>query len=139
MSQSDFLSLAVQSNSTNEIKHSREVYCICAENQTAFTSAFLTSACKGDKVSINAVGFIPDAVYPHLEARKSPDITTTSMFNPMDLDAVTLPFAEDIYEPVRCMKVAAPPKRFYRTFWRSASRRILALSERAHDVVDMNF
>ncbi len=30
-----------------------------------------------------------------------------------------------IYEPVRLVLNASPPKRFYRTFWRSAARRML--------------
>ena len=29
------------------------------------------------------------------------------------------------YEPVRLCTLAAPPKRFYRTFWRSVARRLL--------------
>ena len=29
------------------------------------------------------------------------------------------------YEPVRLCSFAAPPKRFYRTFWRSVARRLL--------------
>ena len=32
-------------------------------------------------------------------------------------------------EPVRLISGIAPPKRFYRTFWRSAARRILAVKE----------
>ena len=139
MAQPEFLSLAVKSN-TNEIKHTREVHCICAENQSAFTGAFLTSAYEGDEVStINAVDFIPGEVYALLEAWKSSDIATMSPPDRMDLDAVTQPFSVDIFEPVRRVPVAAPPKRFYRTFWRSASRRILALSERTNDVVDTTF
>ena len=29
------------------------------------------------------------------------------------------------YEPLRCIVTRAPPRRFYRTFWRSIARRIL--------------
>ena len=33
------------------------------------------------------------------------------------------------FEPLRCIKNAAPPKRFYRTFWRSLARRVVEKSE----------
>lgn len=34
-------------------------------------------------------------------------------------------FPADMYEPVRCIPNNAPPKRFYRAFWRRVTRRIL--------------
>jgi hypothetical protein len=33
--------------------------------------------------------------------------------------------SEDLYEPSRHIPSSAPPKRFYRTFWRSVTRRML--------------
>jgi hypothetical protein len=46
--------------------------------------------------------------------------------NRMELDAV--PVYQDMFEPSRRLQEFSPPKRFYRTFWRSAASRILALS-----------
>ena len=39
--------------------------------------------------------------------------------DPMDLDLM------QAFEPLRPMIESAPPRRFYRTFWRSAARRIM--------------
>ena len=39
--------------------------------------------------------------------------------------AGTITLSLEIYEPVRLCTLAAPPKRFYRTFWRSIARRLL--------------
>ena len=44
------------------------------------------------------------------------------------LDVASEPVLKNMYEPVRCLNNPAPPKLFYRTFWRSAARRILELS-----------
>jgi hypothetical protein len=46
----------------------------------------------------------------------------------MNIDSTTHDSAQSIYEPTRCIQSKVPPnKRFFRTFWRSAARRILAL------------
>ncbi len=44
-------------------------------------------------------------------------------FQPMDVDDKA--DQGSIYEPMRLVPLSAPPKRFYRTFWRSAAQRIL--------------
>ena len=41
------------------------------------------------------------------------------------MDVVSEADQGSIYEPVRLVAKAAPPKRFYRTFWRSAALRML--------------
>ena len=45
----------------------------------------------------------------------------------IDADALS---AED-YEPIRVCRIAAPPKRFYRSFWTSVARRMLDTSRTA--------
>ena len=42
-------------------------------------------------------------------------------------------FSVDVYEPLRSVTDFRPPKRFYRTFWRSAARRIMELN-RLHSI-----
>ena len=59
----------------------------------------------------------------------SPSLTETSPIDKMELDEPLVSIIDDMFEPVRTLKVFAPPKRFHRTFWRSASRRMLALSK----------
>ena len=46
--------------------------------------------------------------------------------------------SESVYEPMRCVSVSEPPpKRFFRTFWRSVTRRILQLNEKNVPVADI--
>ncbi len=40
--------------------------------------------------------------------------------------------SQEIHEPIRCITDGAPPKRFYRTFWRSIARQLL---ERGREAV----
>ena len=50
-------------------------------------------------------------------------ISTTS-------EASTMSFHE-VFEPMRCIPNRTPPKRFYRTFWRSISWRVLEHERKA--------
>ena len=74
------------------------------------------------------VKFIPDGLYQTEFAVSV--LPTTIPSDCMDIDEVAVPVPQDMYEPARCLKDGAPPKRFYRTFWRSVMRRILASSSR---------
>lgn len=46
---------------------------------------------------------------------------------PKNADSDRVGFVEpyNVYEPLRCVPDSAPPKRFYRTFWRSIVRRLI--------------
>jgi hypothetical protein len=52
----------------------------------------------------------------------------TSSSDHTKLDESSESASQNIFEPVRFLRNVAPPKRFHRTFWRSAAKRILALS-----------
>jgi hypothetical protein len=75
------------------------------------------------------VNFIPDSVYAMINAWQEAHNVQHSTYE-MDMIVDPPPAAEvahnqDIYEPVRSITEATAPKRFYRTFWRSAARRII--------------
>jgi hypothetical protein len=57
-------------------------------------------------------------------------LANTSSSDHMD-DEISESFSQNIFEPARFLTHKAPPKRFYRTFWRSAATRILGLSSMA--------
>ncbi len=77
------------------------------------------STCEADQ-SICPVHFVSDEVYElirnwELTYSKQQEINYVGSMN----DVVQ-------YDPMRCMSdFAPPPKRFYRTFWRSVTRRII--------------
>jgi hypothetical protein len=88
--------------------------------------AALTLAKKKDETS--RAQYVPlninqdqDDGYGLIEARESMDLTATMISSRMEQ-------LQNKFEPARRLKDFSPPKRFYRTFWRSTSRRILALS-----------
>jgi hypothetical protein len=51
--------------------------------------------------------------------------TMQSVHAPMSLDEIADSLKAINYEPIRNNMNGAPPKRFYRTFWRSITRRLL--------------
>ena len=59
-----------------------------------------------------------------VEVAASWPMTTNSMV----AGAVSELLALDSFEPTRCLQDLSPPKKFYRTFWRSVSNRLVALS-----------
>ena len=60
---------------------------------------------------------------------EQPDVTSVNSSYSMDITAASM--QQSKFEPCRRSNVFAPPKRFYRTFWRSAAVRILALGMQA--------
>ncbi len=58
---------------------------------------------------------------------------TTRGVDSMDTESSTEPRSnESIYEPVRFISASEPPaKRFYRTFWRSVTRRMIQLDKQS--------
>jgi len=68
--------------------------------------------------------FKPDRHWPSTQlGTLSADLQVESF---QSMDVVSEADQGSIYEPVRLVANAAPPKRFYRTFWRSAARRMLS-------------
>jgi hypothetical protein len=86
--------------------------------------ADVASACHEKYVPVN---FIDDEIYALIErwescAKEAPSDVTM----PVDIK-----LQDPIYEPMRQLPTAAAPRRFYRTFWRSVSRRLVEVS--GHD------
>jgi hypothetical protein len=52
----------------------------------------------------------------------------TSEFSSYSIDIAASSMQQSKFEPSRRIKAFTPPKRFYRTFWRSAAVRIVALA-----------
>ena len=117
MPQSDFAWSAIQHALAEDILHR---YDEAAENGVSVSQ----KAKEYDKTLSTTpvpVTFTSDA----LVTSKS-----TSSVDHMDIDENLVSIMDDMFEPIRTIKELAPPKRFYRTFWRSLSRRILALSNK---------
>uniref|UniRef100_A0A7S0MKX0 Uncharacterized protein n=1 Tax=Cryptomonas curvata TaxID=233186 RepID=A0A7S0MKX0_9CRYP len=93
------------------------------------------SACGADEIYL-PVNFIPDEVY---ELIRNWELAYLQQHEPiqandfMDTESSTDPrSSESIFEPMRLMSVSEPPpKRFFRTFWRSVTRRILRLEKQS--------
>ncbi len=136
--QPDFTSLAVHDELVNECvpKNQEENLIFVSKQSAVLVQAHVKSEAeplsKDSAEEYATVNFIPDEVRAYIAACESSIWTKASQANssdPMDLDSTALvPVSSSIFEPARCLNEFTPPKRFYRTFWRSVSRRILALS-----------
>ena len=115
--------LAIQNEPSDESKHTATMDGIFVGNQ----NNVLREGESWRKVYAT-VKFIPDGLYQTEFAVSV--LPTTIPSDCMDIDEVAVPVPQEMYEPARCLKDGAPPKRFYRTFWRSVMRRILASSSR---------
>ena len=73
------------------------------------------------------VNFIPEEVFAMIKAweLKRRDLMEVSDSMSVSRAASSETLRLEDYEPLRVCTQAAPPKRFYRTFWRSAARRVL--------------
>jgi hypothetical protein len=130
MAQSDFSCLAVPINFQGNV----------GQDGVDFEKEIIIHANKDKDLVSNyvPVNFIPDELHAliiawELSAAKSTRHQTSSD-NAENDDApdaaMTVSFSESVYEPTRRVDNSAPPKRFYRAFWVSTSRRILAHSKR---------
>ena len=70
--------------------------------------------------------FRPDQQLPSLAISVGSLSANLQVESFQSMDVVSEADQGSIYEPVRLVANAAPPKRFYRTFWRSAARRMLS-------------
>jgi hypothetical protein len=90
------------------------------------------ATCEADEI-YHPVNFIPEEVYEMIRNWESSYIKQQEIaqaVDSMDMESFTNSQArESYYEPMRCMlesvESAPPPKRFFRTFWRSLTRRVV--------------
>ena len=118
MAQPDFATLAIKDELSDERQNHKE---------------FSIRANEGC-ISYVPVNFIPEEVCAFIAAWDASTLTFSSSSSDTTLGSASVPFSQHDYEPARRQNDFAPPKRFYRTFWRSVSRRILALSKAQNKV-----
>ena len=112
MSQSDFATLVVQNDLTEKSPESESKCKEMVDLQDAKSEVLATC--------------FSDAMYDFVAACEASCMSSAYSFKCMDNNAASV--SKEIFEPTRRVTDFGPPKLFYRTFWRSASRRILALS-----------
>ncbi len=134
MSQADFASLAIRTELADESFDTKATDASdIAVGKQHDCNDVQTVAENGKKTASEVyvpVNYIPDEVLIFIEAWESANWSTKSPCDWMALDEVSIPVSQDTFEPTRSVKVIPPPKRFYRTFWRSITRRIIALSSK---------
>ncbi len=118
MSQFDFAFLAVQ-----YLASESENICFVVRKQSHGLS------CVENKENSSMEVDIPEE-HAGVPACASSIVITTRSSDRMDLDTCVESDSQDMFEPIRVLNSSAPPKRFHRAFWRSAARRILALSSK---------
>jgi hypothetical protein len=117
MAQFDFTPLSVQYEVADE-----SMFDVGTEIQ--HTSISKQSNAQAGKASLEVftqVNDVNDVFFTSL-------LAYTSSSDHMELDESSESASQNIFEPVRFLRNVVPPKRFHRTFWRSAAKRILALS-----------
>jgi hypothetical protein len=117
MAQFDFTSLSAQYEAADE-----SMFDVGTETQ--HTSISKQSNAQAKKASLEVftqVNDVNDVLFTSL-------LANTSSSDHMELDESSESASQNIFEPVRFLRNVAPPKRFHRTFWRSAAKRILAMS-----------
>jgi hypothetical protein len=131
MSQADFASLAIRTELADESFDTKATD--ASDIAVGKQHDVQTYAENGKKTASEVyvpVNYIPDEVLIFIEAWESANWSSKSPCDSMVLDEVSISVSQDMFEPTRSVKVIAPPKRFYRTFWRSITRRIIALSSK---------
>ncbi len=125
MSQSDFASLAVQFDEGRD-SNSSEV----GNKSDKKQSAGMALANDLDQPSIDVyapTNFIPDEVIALIATWEASYSVEMSKPNNMIFYEKSVPLSQYTCDSSRC-RDSSPPKRFYRTFWISAARRILSLA-----------
>jgi hypothetical protein len=92
-------------------------------------SGDLIKACEQDEI-YHPVHFIPDEVIELIrnweETYRKKQALENAVHSMGTVPFTDFPSTESVLDPIRCVSVPQPPpKRFYRTFWRSVSQRIL--------------
>jgi hypothetical protein len=123
MVQSDFATFDFQRKLDDEIRS-----CNTAGENSKFSMSEHGDSAQNQKqehelsIDVAPVSFITEEMYSSNAAWESSEMAIPSY------DCMNMDLASDMFEPHRCLKEFTAPKRFYRTFWRSVSRRMLALS-----------
>ena len=136
LAQGDFGSLGLAAGQDTDCQPLHDCHEFTAVERRAIADSLKSeSTCKSDEV-FRPVNFIPDEVYElirnwELAHRKRQELK--QVVESMDMEASTdSQSSESVLEPMRCVSVVQPPpKRFFRTFWRSVTRRILQLEQRS--------
>ena len=126
MAQNDFDSLAMPSQSEDLV--------LDAYHGLKSSPSERKSACAPRDDDYVPVNFIPEAVYAMIKAWELKVHDAMEVSESMSLSGAassTDTLGVEDYEPLRTCSQAAPPKRFYRTFWRSAARRLLEADKAA--------
>ena len=93
------------------------------------------SACEADEI-YRPVNFIPDEVYELIrnwERTYHTQQESVHVVDSMEMESslTGAQASESVYEPMRCVPVSEPPpKRFFRTFRRSVTRRLVVLEKK---------
>jgi hypothetical protein len=116
MAQSDFTLLAVQCNRYDARRepHVSEIYVSFRIDTAAEQRAKAESLIGASEVSLNIYGAVLHTAHE----------TSLETMEGMDVDTAAI--LQQVVEPVRRLRSFAPPKRFFRSFWRAAARRLLA-------------
>ena len=121
MSQSDFATLVVQDDLAEKSPETES----CKAEVLDFSKCQERVDLQHAKSEVLATCF-SDAMYDFVAACEASCMSSAYSFKCVDTNAASV--SKEIFEPSRRLTDFGPPKLFYRTFWRSASRRILALS-----------
>ena len=132
LSQDDFNCLGLAAGQDADCQPLDDYYGFTTVERPASVDSLKSeSTCKADKI-YRPVDVLPDEVYElirnwELAHRKRQELK--QVVESMDMEASTdSQSSESVLEPMRCVSVVQPPpKRFFRTFWRSVTRRILQL------------
>ncbi len=125
-SQDDFTCLHVASSSSHQLDDYGVILSgkTTRSEKTAVTTRSEKTVCNDETyVPIN---FIKPEIYAMIAAWEACELkgleTGESAFDAR---------SEDVCEPMRCMSNSAPPKRFYRSFWRRITQRMLEHSRKS--------
>jgi hypothetical protein len=116
--QPDFTSLAVR----------HELAAESADQNEPEVCDFLTGDAKPSSKAYVPVNFIPAEVCAFLAAWEASYLAKMDLSDHMQLELTSVPGPHNGIEPVRFPSDLAAPRRFYRTFWISLTRRLLEIS-----------
>ena len=126
--QDDFVALTVPGQESLELFHDHAHIFPCGSSSVK-TICEKTSIEAG-YTPVNYIGPEVMALIAHWEAS-----TPNKMSSAKDGMKMTFNMQESIYDPIKpCDSPSVPPKRFYRTFWRSLTRRYVQSSIRENSV-----
>ena len=138
MSQSDFTSLAASAKidlADEFLSADMAEFSRTAGITEGAVSMVKSSDGEPTEVDLNPVNFTPVEVHALITGWHASTSIAYGPSDGMELESASLPVSQAVFEPTRHLHDFAPPKRFYRTYWTSAARRLLALSS-AHRVND---